>query len=157
MGFDLHGIEPTNEKGEYFRNNVWWWRFLWSYMCDMANDILDEKDQVAGGFNDFHVITEDKALAIADKLDLLIKEGEVKKREREFRVWLAEMDDEECTLCEGTGKRKDPPETGAGDSPCNGCSSTGKRRPFVTNYEFDEANVKEFAVFARNSGGFDIG
>jgi hypothetical protein len=31
MGFDVSGISPKNEKGEYFRNNIWWWRRLWDF------------------------------------------------------------------------------------------------------------------------------
>ena len=30
MGFDLYG-NSKNKKGEYFRNNVWWWRPLWAF------------------------------------------------------------------------------------------------------------------------------
>jgi hypothetical protein len=28
MGMDVYGKEPKSDKGEYFRNNVWWWRPL---------------------------------------------------------------------------------------------------------------------------------
>lgn len=28
MGMDLYGKKPLNPVGEYFRNNVWWWRPL---------------------------------------------------------------------------------------------------------------------------------
>lgn len=30
MGFDINGVNPTDNKGDYFRNNVWWWRSLWT-------------------------------------------------------------------------------------------------------------------------------
>ena len=31
MGMDVSGMNPSSETGEYFRNNVWWWRHLWNY------------------------------------------------------------------------------------------------------------------------------
>ena len=39
MGMDVYGTEPKNEKGEYFRNNVWWWHPLWSYCQENYPDI----------------------------------------------------------------------------------------------------------------------
>ena len=35
MGMDVYGKEPKNETGEYFRSNVWWWRRLWDFVCDI--------------------------------------------------------------------------------------------------------------------------
>ena len=34
MGFDLYGNNKENSEGEYFRNNVWWWRRLADYVCE---------------------------------------------------------------------------------------------------------------------------
>ena len=39
---------------------------------------------------------------------------------------------------------------------CNGCEGKGTKRPWDTNYPFDIGNVKEFAKFAAQSGGFTI-
>jgi len=36
MGMDLVGRRPDNEKGEYLRNNIWWWHGLWSYCLHVA-------------------------------------------------------------------------------------------------------------------------
>ena len=33
MGMDVYGLEPRKEKGEYFRNNVWWWRPTLGLRC----------------------------------------------------------------------------------------------------------------------------
>ena len=38
MGMDVYGIAPTSERGEYFRNNVWWWRPLWDYCCEVDSE-----------------------------------------------------------------------------------------------------------------------
>lgn len=39
MGMDVYGNHPTGKTGEYFRNNVWWWRPLAVYCCQVAPDI----------------------------------------------------------------------------------------------------------------------
>ena len=39
---------------------------------------------------------------------------------------------------------------------CNGCQGKGSVRPFSTNYPFDLENLKEFADFCEQSGGFEI-
>jgi hypothetical protein len=48
MGFDLSGIGAKNKKGEYFRNNCWWWRPLWNFCCYLVPEIDPNKGQ----FND---------------------------------------------------------------------------------------------------------
>lgn len=39
---------------------------------------------------------------------------------------------------------------------CNACQGTGKVRPAETSYSFDESDVREFAEFLENCGGFEI-
>ena len=34
MGMDVYGKAPTSEAGEYFRNNIWWWRPLADFLTD---------------------------------------------------------------------------------------------------------------------------
>ena len=83
MGMDVVGINPKSEKGEYFRNNCWWWRPLWRYVCENCEDILTEEDMEAGHYNDGKKIDDDKAKKIASKLESLIKDGSVDKYEKE--------------------------------------------------------------------------
>jgi len=42
MGMDVMGMNATSEKGEYFRNNVWWWRPLWDYCLNEHGDIAGQ-------------------------------------------------------------------------------------------------------------------
>ena len=44
MGMDVYGERPRTNKGEYFRNNVWWWRPLWNYVSVECSDIITKKD-----------------------------------------------------------------------------------------------------------------
>ena len=39
---------------------------------------------------------------------------------------------------------------------CNGCNGTGKKDDWAKSYPFSEENVRQFANFCANSGGFRI-
>ena len=142
--------------GHYFRNNVWWWRPLWSFISVVCHDILTVEDVERGEYNDGHEISESKANVIASRLQLYIDNGDAEEWGKSRQTVLDDQEDEECNICEGTGKRQEPPVTGAEDMKCNGCEGKGTKRPFDTNYPFDIGNVKEFAKFAAQSGGFTI-
>jgi len=44
MGFDLYSTgNHKSQKGEYFRNNVWWWRPLWDWTYEQCQDIITQK------------------------------------------------------------------------------------------------------------------
>ena len=97
MGFDLNGINPVikneapenkedyealqrwykDNPGIYFRNNVWFWRPLWSFICKECDDILTINDAEKGSYNDGHRITKAKANKIAKRLKKLLENGEV--------------------------------------------------------------------------------
>ena len=156
MGFDISGENPKNEKGEYFRNNVWWWRPLWTYICINCSNILDEKDQEAGCWNNGTKIVSPKADKIAKKLQETIDNGTAAKYEKEYMTNLKTMGKIDCDICAGTGKRKKVPATGAGKYKCNGCNGTGKTDPFAKSYPFSVENLQEFIEFVKNSGGFRI-
>jgi len=67
MGFDIHGINPDNETGSYFRNNVWWWRPLADFVLDFVDIPEDEKKFWHS--NDGQEVTETTAHKIADFID----------------------------------------------------------------------------------------
>ena len=152
MGFDVMGHEPNTEKGEYFRNNVWWWRPLWSYVAKQCSDILTEEQIKGGCFNDGVLIPRERARAVGLRLRFLIDQKAVKKFEEEYKKSLDTIPDETCEICKGSGKRDDEHVKGE----CNGCEGKGKRRPWACHYPFNEENVREFADFAIESGGFKI-
>jgi uncharacterized protein YlaI len=77
MGFDLVGIKAKSEKGEYFRNNVWYWRPLWTYICNECDDILTIKEAEGGTFNDGTKISKAKAEKIAKRIQERIDDGSV--------------------------------------------------------------------------------
>ena len=150
MGFDLYGVKAKSEKGEYFRNNVWWWRPLAKYVLRHVE--VPEEVAKHWEYNDGIEVKEKLAITIADTLDKLIKDGQTARYEKGYRAWQESLPLEECDICEGTGQRDDAFVQGK----CNACEGAGKRQAWATNYPFEVDNVKEFADFCRESGGFRI-
>ena len=149
---DLEQFEQDT-PGYYFRNNVWWWRPLWAYICDeVAPNILSDEDKERGEYNDYHLITAIKATYIADRIDELDKSGELEAFEEKYKRSLKALPKETCDICNGSGVRNDEHVKGK----CNACED-GKKENWAKSYPFEADNVREFAKFARASGGFEIG
>ncbi len=134
MGFDVCGLEPETKKGEYFRNNVWWWRPLWTYVGDVCKGILTDDDFSNGCMNNCHKISIEKADAIAKVLWREIENGNTKKYSAEYQKIIAKI------KIHNKGKK-------IGD----------KDFKWGAEYPFSVANVREFAEFVEESGGFAIG
>ena len=49
-------FKEDDNPGGYFRNNVWWWRPLWDFVCHTCDDILTEKEKEAGSYNDGKIV-----------------------------------------------------------------------------------------------------
>lgn len=151
--------------GEYFRNNVWYWRPLWSFVCDVCEDILSEKDMEAGGWNDGKKISKTKALKIAKRLEKAIELGVTDKLEKESieRQKIAKKKNEKVQAKLDKITKECQKEYGKDLVPAQfpepyksrwdkayGEKSWGDSYPFVAD------NVKHFAEFCKNSGGFQI-
>ena len=116
-----------DNPGVYFRNTVWYWRPLWNYVCNVCDDLLSNKDMHGGDYNNGYKITKTKAKQISKRLYNLIEEGTVSKFEKHF------MDEQEKLS-----------------------KSDDKDTKFFSQYPFSEDNVKQFALFCKESGGFTI-
>ncbi len=117
MGFDICGLNAASKKGEYFRNNVWWWRPLAGYVVDHCHV------EPQGWFdNSGHEVSAAKARKIAAKLDELLASGKVKEYETQYNAELASLPDKECIHCDGSGARSDELVQGT----CNACQGTGR-------------------------------
>ena len=156
MGMDVMGRKPTSDVGSYFRNNIWWWRPLWDYCCAVAHGLIDEETANGGHFNEGHGLNADAAAALADILFREVQSGRSARYAQLRDERIEGLPQDPCWLCEGTGKRKEPPDIGAGESACNGCSSTGIQNSAETWYSFSVENVLEFSRFCKESGGFEI-
>lgn len=173
MGMDVMGRAPTSEEGEYFRNNVWWWRPLWDFCYTAGDGIISEELHAGGHFNDGQGLDAEGAYNLGQSLLKAIESGFAAKCEEEFNAYRAEMPMESCIYCSGTGIRKDEvgiangfPEkeleplmaaaTGRTHGYCNACQGFGSVESMVTNYTFKVDNVRNFANFLIASGGFNI-
>ena len=157
--------------GVYFRNNVWFWRPLWNYVYD-TTDVLTDEDHRLGHENSCHKITEEKAVRIGKELLANIKDAEAKeaayKKDREPRMKFNKLCEKAADfLYEEIVDKTDGKITCPGDmkihDPANYKRWTvlshfgGDLQFSETSYPFSAANVKEFANFCLNSGGFEIG
>lgn len=142
--------------GIYFRNNVWWWRPLWNYVCEVCEDVMSNEDMNAGCSNSGYKISESTVDRMVEKLVVEIALDNHKKHEEAYMEEIKNLPKEECTICEGTGKRKEPPLVGAGKLRCNGCSGTGEKEAWESHYPFSAKNVEEFLSFLSESGGIQI-
>ena len=150
MGFDLTGIQPSgmtipqpldwsNKReseeyfnllktvdGAYFRNNNWWWRPLWNFCAHHCPELIDEETHLSGHCNDGAGLNAEDAVKLGTKLLVLIEDGTASAHEKEI------------ILSNEEAQAKDPD---------NGLAGA---------YPFSVENVKEFADFCIQSGGFKI-
>lgn len=170
MGMDVYGNNPTSERGEYFRNNVWWWRPLWDFCEEIAPEVVQG---VSGHTNDGDGLDEEGAKALANVLKISLSEGVVDTYKMKRDEYLKTLPKEECNLCDSTGIRTDEIGKEHGmdvkilsDSEasalgrtigyCNGCEGRGWKDSWETHYPFERANVEEFVDFLAECGGFRI-
>jgi hypothetical protein len=150
MGMNVSGLAPRSEIGEHFDRSVWWWQPLWTFCEQVAPDIIPEDNH--GHFNDDWGLDDPGALALAGRLQETLDDGYVAYYEAERKAQLEALPDEPCDFCDATGKRT----WSSGESMCERCKGTGIARPWITNYPFCEQNVRDFAAFLRECGGFAI-
>jgi hypothetical protein len=156
----------SNNPGNYFRNNVWWWRPLWEFTCEHCEDILTEEDVTGGCFNDSHVIPEDKALAIAERLKEALETPETKEYLVRHENAREKAKKENEKLDEQKEALNKIAITMTGDKdivPMNYPKKLKKQfdelleeRNWASSYPINRENIERFAEFAEQSGGFSI-
>ena len=157
MGMDVYGSKPKNVKGEYFRNNVWYWHPLWDYCCEVAPDITsrtqDGHSNSGDGLNGYYSIKLAKALQSevdSSRTQFYMKAFETFKEN-------APLEDCYCVKAEMAQGLKDVVELdGYVENDCKICNNTKKRESSITWYNFTVENVVEFIEFLENCGGFQI-
>ena len=159
MGFDLDGKKPLSDAGKEFRNNSWWWRPLWGYCEQVAPDLTSKV--VYGQSNDGDGLNGKDSKDLAARLREEISSGRCAKFAAEYEAERKAIPPERCQWCHGTGKRKDAVARAnvaqmEACHGCNGCGGKGVSESFDAAYPFSEENVKEFADFLNDCGGFEI-
>ena len=171
MGMDVYGRAPKSEKGEYFRNNVWWWHPLADFICANYGDIARHCAEWHTNSGDGLDAEQTEQLVRAIKAD--IASGMVAEFARRYDEHIANLPRQDCGWCDATGIRTDSVgfELGMHDKElpdeiksivgrsygwCNGCEGIGTTESFEASYPFDVENVQEFVEFLEHSGGFRI-
>jgi hypothetical protein len=160
MGMDVFGNNPKNEVGEYFRRNVWGWHPLWEYCQDAHPDIANKVEN--GHSNDGDGLASADSIKLAKALKKDIRSGSAEKYIQGRNELLNSLPLEDCKYCNTTGKRTWKAGEGPNDTSqvqiktCNGCNGEGKVKNWSTNYYLDLDDIKDFAEFLENCGGFRI-
>lgn len=128
MGFDIYGLKPTDEIGEYFQNNIWWWRPIGIVIEQTCHDILTEEQLEGLQMNNGTEYSQELSERIVERLEKLITD------EPEWKL-KAKVDVIQNVL---SGGRKNEFDDGE------------------KLYPFDMGNFKSFIKFVKNSGGFQI-
>lgn len=148
--------KAMEEKGAYFRNNIWWWPLLWgfAYTHAVKQDILTIEDFKLGSANNGHRISKSKATKLGRLLLALIADGTVKKKEKDVKIAIREAKKHNAKV-ESWYKKELK----------NNLTEEAKNKLFSRKmgemshaeyYAFDVDNVREFAEFCLASGGFRI-
>ena len=151
--------------GDYFRNNVWFWRPLWDFVCYHCNGFLTPRDCSKGGSNSGDKISKTKSIKIAKKLFRLIEDGTVAHYEKEYALGYEQANEHNAKINKELDKlkKKVNKETNKDLAPANYPEKYKKewdkiyaKTNWTGSYPFSAENVKEFAKFCEQSGGFEI-
>ena len=154
MGFDLNGLKPNTDVmtkdwegndvpvGEYFRNNIWWWRKLWSIVMWSGHRQIDLADK----YNHMPLNKREKML---DEWHEKFINGGMNDGERIDGKWLTLMEESIEWLLENK-EHKDV------KSFMKDMNEHAKDENGEDHYQFSWENVEEFQAFVVNSGGFEI-
>ena len=166
MGFDLYSLgNHKTDKGEYFRNNVWWWRRLADFVCEQTG-VIAETDKEHWQSNSGHEVDEETAKQIAKQLKALIKDGTVSKAiiEVEKEMEKAEKNNKFVDRCHEMLRAKVEADTGKTNlAPSVYPKDVHYARYWIqikysygASYQFTMENVQEFIEFCEQSNGFRI-
>ena len=160
----LDKFEREN-KGYYFRNNNWWWRPLANFVINNTL-CVDKEDIEKWQMNDGHMVNKETAEQIANQLYHLIEIGEVKRHEEELAkvAKVAREHNKKIQLKMEALEKKVKEVTGKEDiAPMEYPKDFKKEwdklwadKDWRDSYPFSVSNVKEFADFCKESGGFEI-
>lgn len=158
-------FNQTN-KGYYFRNNVWWWRPLADYILQITDNMFSDDEKAEWHNNGGFKVSKEQALIIADLLEESVESGvakgveekytkEMKKAEETNKLIQEKLDELKKIVIDKTGKKDIVPINYP--EPFNSqWNDINKMTDWKAHYPFKEDNVKEFIIFCRESGGFEI-
>lgn len=155
MGMDVYGIKPKNEKGQYFRANVWYWHPLWNCLEHLHPKLCGKVEEAHSNSGDGLGAADSVTLSKLLKKD--IESGVIEQYITDYYQYVNSLPLEDCRYCDSLGVRTweqvdGPPIT----KPCNVCNGTLKVKPLAAGYHMDFELMCEFQQFLENCGGFRI-
>jgi len=163
--FDIQTKFDEEHPGRYFRNNVWWWRPLWNFVCETCDDFLTDNDMNKGGSNSGEKISKTKAIKIGKRLSQKIADGTADMVYRRYELAAArakvhndliekKMDkiSKECKEKHG----KDLVPANYPEPYKARWDKAYSKKSWDDSYPFNKENVENFAKFCLESGGFEI-
>jgi hypothetical protein len=168
---DVYGKKPKTPKGQYFRNNIWYWHPLWDFCCESFPEITEPVKY--GHTNDGDGLGSRASTKLAKGIKEMLSNGDAQKYVAERDAKLANLNRVDCELCNATGIRTDQTGVEMGMDVqvldweksvllgrekgwCNGCSGEGTTEAWANSYRLTIENITEFAQFLENCGGFTI-
>ena len=163
--FEAQDKYEDENVGEYFRNNIWWWRRLAQYVYENTDEI-SEDDYGLWHENSGHEVDEVTALRIADRLDELIKQGHTAEYQLQVEEAMAHAEEHNKGVEEKMKALREKVIKLTGDkdiAPADYPEIQSKEWDFLysqkswdDSYPFSVENVQRFSNFCRQSGGFEI-
>ena len=129
--WEEYDAKQNENAGDYFRANVWWWRRIWIFTCEICKDVLDKEDIEAGDSNSGYEITAHKAVKIAELLQESINDGTAAEYEEWVKDYMKNVKKDE----------HDWPK---------------HKKDWMANYPFEVSFLRRFITFCSESGGFQI-
>jgi len=129
-GWTEEGLKKNSKNGYHFRNINSYWVELIYYIGSYTYALSAEDYKNLVNNNEDYIISKKKSLMLAKELQKLIISGQTKKYQMTLK------------LIKGMGLFK---------------TKSGYKMNHQIFRPFDVENVKLFAIFCKNSGGFRIG
>jgi len=153
-------------KGVYFRNNIWWWRPLANLIIELNKSWLSEKQKENMHNNSGQKYNARVAELIKKSLEQAVEEGLTKQLEKEWKVkakqaekWNKGIDKEMDKLKQDAiliTKNKNIAPINYPENIKLKWDKLWHSRDLASSYPFSEKNVKEFIDFLNECGGFEI-
>lgn len=155
MGMDVFGLKPKTKRGEYFRNNVWWWHPLWDYCCTIDETLKERVPE--GHTNSGDGLNAKDSLQLALKLQEEITSGRALQYVEQYEAERLALPKQPCKYCDENGERQWEKQDGTPYKlQCNACRGTKMVDHWDASYPMDIENIKEFSEFLLDCGGFQI-
>ena len=119
-----------SETGSYFRANVWWWRRIWMFTCDVCDDVMDTWQVDAGDSNSGTEIDEETCANMLPLMKEAVKDGSAIEYQKTVKEYIESAPKKENGMYED--------------------------EHWMANYPFDVKFFESFITFVERSGGFTI-